>query len=145
MRGAIKRTEGNKEIFAQYPGIEILAEETGNWQFDQGMNVTENWITAYGDKLNAIVSNNDNMAIGAIRALEEAGREDVLVIGLDAIPEAVDLVESGKLAATVLQDANGQGAGSIDLVQKLVKGDKLDPVTWIDFVLITKDNVADYK
>ena len=143
--GAIKRTEGNKEIFAQYPGIEILAEETGNWQFDQGMNVTENWITAYGDKLNAIVSNNDNMAIGAIRALEEAGREDVLVIGLDAIPEAVDLVESGKLAATVLQDANGQGAGSIDLVQKLVKGDKLDPVTWIDLVLITKDNVADYK
>ncbi len=142
--GAVKRTEGNENVLSKYPGIEILAKESGNWQKDQGMSITENWITAYGDKLNAILSNNDEMAIGALNALEAAGRDDVIVMGVDAIPDAVQLVADGKLAATVLQDANGQGEGAVNVVHKVLQGENPDKVTWIEFKLVTKDNVAEY-
>ena len=142
--GAVKKTEGNENILSKYPGIEILAKESGNWQKDQGMDITENWITAYGDKLKAILSNNDEMAIGAINALEAAGRDDVIVMGVDAIPDAVQLVSEGKLAATVLQDANGQGEGAVNVVHKVLQGETPEKVTWIEFKLVTKDNVEEY-
>jgi len=142
--GAVKRTEGNESVLSKYPGIEILAKESGNWQKDQGMSITENWITAYGDKLKAILSNNDEMAIGALNALEAAGRNDVIVMGVDAIPDAVQLVAEGKLAATVLQDANGQGEGAVNVVHKVLQGEKPEKVTWIEFKLVTKENVEEY-
>ena len=101
--GAVKRTEGNEEVLSEYPDIKILAKEAGDWQYDKGMSITENWITAYGDDLNAVLANNDGMAIGALQALEAAGRDDIIVVGVDAIPDAVNLVAEGKLDATVLQ------------------------------------------
>lgn len=143
--GAVKRTEGNESILSQYPGIEILAKEAGDWQYDKGMNITENWLTAYGDKLNAVLANNDGMAIGAVQALQAAGREDVIVIGVDAIPDAVDMVAEGTLDATVLQDANGQGAGAVKIANTVVSGGAPAGITWIDFVLVTPDNVEDFK
>lgn len=143
--GAVKRTEGNKEVLSQYAGIEILAEETGEWQSDKAMAITENWLTAYGDKLNAILANNDGMAIGAVQALATAGREDVIVLGVDAIPDAVQMVADGTLDATVLQDAVGQGAGGVDVAAKVLNGETPDPITWIDFVLVTPENVADFQ
>ena len=143
--GAVKRTEGNEEILGKYSGIKILAKESGNWQDDQAMSITENWLTAYGDDLNAILANNDMMAIGALRALEAKGREDVIVMGIDAIPDAVQMVADGKLAATVLQDAVGQGEGAINAAKNAIEGISQEAVSWIDFVLVTPDNVADFQ
>ena len=142
--GAVQRTAGNRNILDQYPGIEILAEETGNWQPDQGMAIAENWITLFGDRLNAILANNDEMALGAIEALRAAGRDDVIVMGVDAIPSALDLVVAGDMAATVLQDATGQGGGAMDKAAAILGGASPAAVTWIDFVLITPANVADF-
>jgi len=143
--GAVKRTEGNEEILSQYPDIKILAKEAGDWQYDKGMAITENWLTAYGEELTAVLANNDGMAIGALQALEAAGRDDVIVVGVDAIPDAVNLVAEGKLDATVLQDAEGQGAGGVDVAAKAIGGEAPEAVTWIDFVLVTPDNVADFQ
>ncbi|MBR0600453.1 substrate-binding domain-containing protein [Sinanaerobacter chloroacetimidivorans] len=143
--GAVKRTEGNESVLSKYPDIKILAKETGEWQYDKGMAITENWLTAYGDQLNAILANNDGMAIGALQALEAAGRDDVIVVGVDAIPDAVNLVAEGKLDATVLQDADGQGAGAVDVISKILGGAAPEAITWIDFVLVTPDNVADFQ
>lgn len=143
--GAVKRTEGNETVLSQYPGIEILAKETGEWQSDKGMAITENWLTAYGDKLNAILANNDGMAIGAVQALTAAGRDDVIVMGVDAIPDAVQMVADGTLDATVLQDAVGQGAGGVEVAAKVLGGEAPEAVTWIDFVLVTPENVADFQ
>jgi inositol transport system substrate-binding protein len=142
--GAVKRTEGNKEVLEKYSGIDILAEEAGDWQADKGMSITENWMTAYGDKLNAILANNDEMAKGALQALEASGRTDVLVLGVDATEDAKKLVKDGKMAATVLQDANGQGGKGLEVADKAIKGEAQDAITWIDFVLITPDNIDDY-
>lgn len=142
---AVKRTEGNKNVFSMYPGIKILAEETGNWQRDQGLALTENWLTAYGDDLNAILANNDEMALGAVQALKSAGRTDVFVLGVDATPDAKAAVGDGSLAGTVLQDLAGQGAGGMDIAFKVLNGEMLDQVTWIDFVSVTPDNLAEFN
>ena len=142
--GAVKRTEGNETVLAKYPDVKILAKEPGDWQSDKGMSITENWLTAYGKDLTCVLANNDNMAIGAMQALEAAGRTDVIVMGVDAIPDAVKLVQEGKLTATVLQDAKGQGGTGVDVADKAIKGETPEAITWIDFVLIDKDNVAQY-
>ncbi|GAB1482948.1 sugar ABC transporter substrate-binding protein [Treponema sp.] len=144
--GALKRTEGNEAtIKAKFPNIKVLAKETGNWQRDQGMSLTENWLTAYGKDLNGILANNDEMALGAVEALKAAGRTDVIVMGVDAIPDAKVAVGNGSLAATVLQDAVGQGQGAAEVAAGVLKGEKKPPITWVPFVLVNKDNLAQYK
>lgn len=143
--GALKRTEGNEKVLSEVPAFKILAKETGNWQRDQGMTLTENWLTAYGKNLKAILANNDEMALGAIQALKAANRTDIIVMGVDAIDDAKAAVADGSLAATVLQDAKGQGSGAMDVVAKAIKGETPDSITWIDFVLITPENIKDFQ
>lgn len=143
--GAIKRTEGNEEIIKKYPGIEIVTKESGDWQRDKGLSVTENWMTTYGADLKAILSNNDEMALGAVQALTAAGRTDVIIMGVDATPDAIKAVEEGKLSATVLQDLKGQGEIGMDIALKALKNENPAKATWIDFKLVTKDNVAEFK
>ena len=143
--GALKRTEGVQVTLAEkYPEMVLLAAETGNWQRDQGMAITENWITKFGDELNAVLANNDEMALGAINALKAAGREDVIVMGVDAIPDARASVQSGEMIGTVLQDQYGQGAKGVELAIAHLDGAPGEAVTWIPFELVTKENIADY-
>ena len=66
-------------------------------------------------------------------------------MGIDAIPDAVQMVADGKLAATVLQDAVGQGEGAINAAKNAIEGISQEAVSWIDFVLVTPDNVADFQ
>ncbi len=144
--GAIKRTQGNESVITEkYPNISILAKETGNWQRDQGLTLTENWLTTYGTKLNGILANNDEMALGAVKALEAAGRQDVFVMGVDAIPDAKDAVGKGILTATVLQDAVGQGRGGVEVIHKALMGQTPESIIWVPFVLITPENLADFQ
>ncbi|MBQ5781493.1 MAG: sugar ABC transporter substrate-binding protein [Spirochaetaceae bacterium] len=144
--GAVKRTEGNENVInSKYPEITVLAKETGNWQRDQGLNIVQNWLTAYGTQLNAVLANNDEMALGAYRALAEAGRTDVLVIGVDGIPDAITSIENGELAGSVLQDAVGQGEGAAKTIMTALSGSTPAPITWVDFKLITPENVAEFK
>ena len=143
--GALLRTEGNEEILrAQFPGVTILDRQTGNWQPDQGMNITQNWITAFGPQLNGILSNNDEMALGAIEALRQAGRTDVLVMGVDAVPDALAAVRAGTMAGTVLQDARGQGGGAAMKAIRAIRGERQDAVTWVPFVYIDQSNVNQF-
>ena len=145
--GALKRTEGVKEAMAEkFPNMELLAAETGNWQRDQGLTLTENYITTYGDKLKAVIANNDEMALGAIQALKSAGKLDqVKVIGLDAISDALNSIEAGELSATVFQDP-AQGSAALEILDKVLKGEKQEEkVTYIPFKLVTKDNYQEFK
>lgn len=139
--GALKRTEGNKEVLtSQYPEITILAEQTANWQRDQAATITEKWIMTYDRQLNAILANNDEMALGAIKALEASNRKDVFVLGVDATLEGRNAIREGLMAATVLQDANGQGGGAAKVIIERIKGGTPDKITWVPFQLIDKDS-----
>ncbi len=141
----IKRTQGNKDVVAKNPDIKILREQTGMYQRSEGMKVMENWIQS-GDQLNAIVANNDEMAIGAIMALEAAGKLDgVVIAGIDGTLDALEFVKAGKLSISAFQDPVGQGKGAIEAAVKAAKGEKLDSnIVNIPFELITKDNVDTY-
>ena len=141
-----KRTQGNKDLFAEkYPDIEVVAEETAEWQRDKAIDVTNNWLTTYGDELTAICANNDEMALGAIEALKKAGRTDVPVVGIDATPDGCASVKSGEMLGTVFQDSKGQGGGSVEIAVRMCNGETFDdPFTWVPYVPVTSENVDEY-
>ena len=144
--GALKRTAGNEEVQkAKYPNIKILDKQTGQWQRNEGLMKTEDWLNRFGKDLQAILSNNDDMALGAIQALKDKKRTDVIVVGVDATPDALTSISKGELAATVFQDAVGQGGGSVDVAVKAVKGQKPPKETWVPFKLVTPENLSQFK
>lgn len=142
---AVARTEGNKQILDQYPNYTLLAEKNGDWQRDQGLTITENWLTAYGDELKAILANNDEMALGALEALEANGREDVIVMGVDLIDDAKTAILDGRLDASVLQDAKGQGEGAMKIAVDILSGIEVDKLSMIPYVLVTPETIDQYK
>ena len=144
--GALKRTAGNEEVQKnKYPGIKILDKQTGLWQRNEGLSKTEDWLNRFGKDLNAILANNDDMALGAIQALKDKKRTDIIVVGVDATPDALTSVSKGELAATVFQDAAGQGGGGVEVAMKAAKGEKVEKETWIPFKLVTPENLSQFK
>ena len=94
----VKRTEGAMDILAQNPDMTLLDEQTADWDRAEAMTLMENWIQAYGDQINAVFCQNDEMALGALNALVQAGKKDnVLVVGVDAIDDALQSVKDGKM------------------------------------------------
>jgi inositol transport system substrate-binding protein len=144
-QAARQRTQDVEDVIAKAPctGIKILDKQTANWQRTQATDLMTNWISA-GLKPAAVVSNNDEMAIGAIQALKAAGMKDVIVAGVDATQDGLAAMKAGDLKVTVFQNAAGQGAGAIDTVEKLIKGEKVETVVDVPFELVTPANMADY-
>lgn len=144
--GATLRTQGAREKFIELTGGEILAEQNADWQKDQALTVTENWLTTYDNDIDAIFANNDEMALGAVNALEAAGLTDVLVCGVDGTKDGVAAVKDGILACSIFQDAEGQGAGAAKLAAKAVReGNVSEKVTWVPFQLITQENADEFN
>jgi inositol transport system substrate-binding protein len=104
-----------------------------------------NWISA-GTRFDAVVSNNDEMAIGAIQALKAAGYDmsKLIVAGVDGTDDALAAMQAGDLDVTVFQDAAGQGKGAIDTALELAKGETVEQTVWIPFELVTPENVERY-
>jgi inositol transport system substrate-binding protein len=141
----IKRDNGAKEILKANPGLKLLAEQSGEWDRAKGMSLTENWIQSYGDKINAIFAQNDEMGMGAVKALEAAGlKGKVLVVSVDAIPDALQAVKKGTLDATVFQNAKEQGSKAIETAVKAAKKEAFEKDILIPFQLVTKGNVGEF-
>lgn len=143
--GQIERLAGVKEsLLDAYPNVKLVADQTANWQTDEAMKLAEGWILAYPD-LKAILCQNDDMAMGALQAVQDAGVADkTIVVGVDATDDALNAVKEGKMACTVFQDAEGQGKGAFDAAYKLAKGETVEKEYMIDFQLVTKENVDQY-
>lgn len=137
------RTRGVKEVASKYPGIRIVAEQVTNWDRKQAIDQMSKWL-GMGMKINAVAANGDEEAIGALLAMKQArvSPKSILVAGVNASPEAMAYMKTGELAATVYQDARGQGAGSVDAALKLVRKQKVQDVQMIPFQLVTQDNMA---
>lgn len=141
----VKRTDGAMDILAQNPDMTLLDEQTADWDRAEAMTLMENWIQAYGDQINAVFCQNDEMALGALNALVQAGKKDnVLVVGVDAIDDALQSVKDGKMDATVYQDCKGQAEGAIEAAYKLAKGESVEKEIQIPFILVTTENVDEY-
>ena len=141
----LQREAGAREVFAKYPGLKLVDHQTASWDRAKAMALTENWIQAHKGKFSAVFAHNDEMAMGALLALERAGlKKDVYVIGIDAIARALSAVKEGRLDATVFQDAVGQGKGSVDAAIQLAKKQPCAKETMIPFQLVTRENVPQF-
>lgn len=137
------RTNGVEEVAAKYPDIRIIAKETGRWTRKEGMDVTSNWLLS-GYEIDAIVANNDEMAIGAIMSLGPSRVKKVIVGGVDATPDGLAFLDRGMLGVTVFQDAKGQGSAAIDTAVRMARGEAVEKEIMIPFELVTTDNYKDY-
>ncbi|EJM15100.1 ABC-type sugar transport system, periplasmic component [Pseudomonas sp. GM18] len=140
------RTKGVKEVLAKYPNIKIEQEQSGIWSRDKGMTLVNDWLTQ-GRKFDAVVSNNDEMAIGAAMALQQAGvaKGSVLIAGVDGTPDGLNAVKKGSLVVSVFQDAKGQADGSVDTAVKMAKNEPVEQAVWVPYRLITLQNVDQFK
>lgn len=141
---AIQRTEGIHNIMDTYEGWEMLEEQTAEWLGDKASKFTQDWIALHGDAIDAIVCDNDDMAVAARLACIEAGREDIVVIGVDATDAALAMVADGELDGTVFQDGTNQGAEAVKKAVALAKGETVDRETWIPFQLVTPENIGEF-
>jgi len=141
----IQREQGAKEIMEQFPGLNMIAQQTAEWDRAKSMDLMQNWIQSFGTKINAVFAHNDEMGLGAVKALQDAGMKDkVIVVSIDAIADALQAVKKGDLDATVFQDARKQGAGAIETAVKIARGQQFDKDFLIPFKLLTKGDVDSY-
>ena len=143
--GAQLRTKAVESVVAKYPGMKIIEKQVGNFQRERGLDLMNNWLTA-GTPIDAVAANNDEMAIGAIMAIQQArvARGRILVGGVDATPDALAELAKGTLAVTVFQDARGQARRALDAAVKLSRGEQVDSFVWIPFELVTRDNYKNF-
>ena len=139
----IDRGAGIDNVLKENPGMTVLAKDTANWSRDEAVNKMSNWISAFGDDIDGVISQNDDMALGALQALREAGITDVPIVGIDGIEDGLRAVESGDLIGTSLQHGTVELATGLAVAAGVVRGEDvpLEPVYTMPAV--TKDNVAD--
>jgi inositol transport system substrate-binding protein len=143
--GQIGRTTGYYNVLEDYPEIEVVYEQSANWRTDEALKLAENWLQT-GVELVAIVANNDGMAMGALKAVEDAKMLDkIKVFGVDATPDALAAVSEGRLTATISQSTGAQALAAMDALVKLVNGEEVPAEIIVGHTLITKENVADFQ
>ena len=143
-QAAVQRTKDIHDVIGtpDCSFIKIIDEQTANWSRDQAQNLMTNWLST-GTKFDAVIANNDEMAIGAIQAMKAAGidMKTVIVGGVDATQDALAAMKAGDLDVTVFQDAAGQGEGALDAALKLAKGEKVERKVYVPFQLVTPENM----
>lgn len=132
------RLQGFREAIAQYPGIEIVASQTANWERDQAFNVTQNMLQSHPD-LQALFAANDVMALGAVEAVAAAGRTgDLIVVGFDAQDEARAALEAGAMDATIAQHPREMGRLAVESAWRLLQGESVPAEQPVRIELVTE-------
>ncbi|MCL1981734.1 MAG: substrate-binding domain-containing protein, partial [Clostridiales bacterium] len=119
-------------------GIEVdkLFEQRGDWEQAKGQELAATALAQFGDKVDVIFCNNDGMALGAYQAIVAAGRtvgEDIYLVGVDALAEAVDMVHDGRMTGTVLNDHIGQSHSAVDAAIKYLNGGSNETYIWVNY------------
>ena len=125
-------------------GLEVncLVDNVGNWDQTKGQEIAAAALAQYGEEIDVIFCNNDAMALGAAAAIEAAGRvvgEDILLLGVDALDECVEMVNNGTMTGTVLNDHVGQSHKAVDVAIQLLNGEAIDNYYWVDYVKVTAE------
>lgn len=138
------RTQGVRDVFKreECKGMEIIQEQTADYMRLPAIDLMNNWLTA-GFKFDAVIANNDEMALGAIQSLKANGipMDKVVVAGVDATPDALTAMKAGDLDVTVFQNASGQGRLAMDVLLKLIRRETVDKKNLVPFELVTKENL----
>lgn len=141
------RTQDISDVIAtpECKGLEIVERQAAYWSRDYADQQMQEWLAA-GVKFDAVIANNDEMALGAIHAMKKAGMpmKDVVVAGVDATDDALAAMAAGDLDVTILQSAVGQGATAVDAAVKLANKEKVPRENNVPFELVTPENIAKY-
>jgi erythritol transport system substrate-binding protein len=137
------RSDGYAGVISQYPGLVSVQKETANWDRAEGKQKMETMLAAHPN-ITGVISGNDEMALGAIQALKDAGKlQQVKVLGFDGNQDAVNAVKNGEMVATVLQPIVEGTTLAVQQADNFIKNGETgvaDEKQAIDCVLITKDN-----
>lgn len=132
---ARERGEGFKQAVAAN-GFDLLASQPADFDRTKGLNVMENLLASHGSA-KAVFAQNDEMALGALRAIKAAGK-DILVVGFDGTDDAVKAVQGGKLAATIAQQPEKIGELGVEAADKVLKGEKVEAQIPVPLKVISK-------
>jgi len=136
----LQRYEGFIEAIGEYPDIELVAEGVANWEADEGYTVMEDFLTAHPE-IQAVFAESDRMILGASQAAEAAGRDDIILVGLDGIVDALRAVKDGDIAADVAQRPDLMGEFAVTYGVEYLKTGDIDVVIITPMTLALPDNV----
>lgn len=143
IRGAANaedRKNGALRAFRENPNITVVAMATAHWKIDEGYEVTKALFAEHPD-IGAIFCANDMMAFGAMKYLQEAGKNHVTVAGFDALAEAKQAIRDGNLAVTIDQQAAMQGYMGVQYAIRALAGEQLPSETMIDVLVVDAGNL----
>lgn len=144
---SLTRTKDVHDVIAtdDCKGMSVIEEQSANWDRLEASNIMTNWLST-GREFDAVIANNDEMAIGAIQAMKAAGTDmsKVVVGGIDATPDGLAAMAAGDLDVTVFQNAIAQGATAMDAAVALAREEKTERQIWVPFELVTPENMKDY-
>lgn len=134
---------GYQEVLDANPDIEVVFEDAGDWSTEPAIKLMESWLST-GEQLDAVVCMNDAMALGVISVLEAAGKDGILIYGLDAQTEMKNMIKEGRATATILTDLKGEAAGAVAAIEGLLNGTEVEKVHIVPMVCIDASNVDEY-
>lgn len=123
--------------------MKVLAKDAANWSREDAVNKMKNWISAFGDEIDGVISENDDMGLGAIQALREAGVTGIPVVGVDGIEDGLKAVKNGEFIGTFLQNGTVQLSSGLAVAAKVVRGEQVDKEYTYSMMPITKETVED--
>ena len=126
--------------------VEELLIQRGDWDQAKAQQIAQDALTQFGDQIEVVFCNNDAMALGALQAIEAAGRtvnEDIYLVGVDALTEAVQNVVDGKQTGTVFNDHFSQAQSAGDIAVQMLAGEAVDTVNMVDYIKVTQDNAQE--
>lgn len=142
---AIDRKEGFEEVIADHPNFKIVKSQTGDFTRSEGKEVMEAFLKSDGDNIDVLYAHNDDMAIGAIQAIEEYGlkpAEDIKIIGVDAVKGAFEAMAAGKMNVTI--ECNPQfGPQLVDLIEAHIAGEELEKRIAVEESMYTMDQAEE--
>jgi ribose transport system substrate-binding protein len=137
------RGQGFEEVINGQDAVELVASQTANFDRAEGLNVTENVIQS-NPEIKGIFAQNDEMALGAVRALGNRAGTDVKIVGFDGVEDALKAVQSGKMNATVAQQPDRIGSLGVENAIKVIDGESVEKNIPVPVKLVTKENVSEF-
>ena len=143
----IKRTAGIDTVLAENKDVKVFDSQAADWKTAEAMSITENWLQ--NTTLDAVVCENDEMAIGVVEAIKGQGLscEDVIVVGIDGIPSAIESIAKGDMKATLLQDAEAIAVKTVEVMQTYFEDgeEAVEDEYIIPWTLIDENNIAEFQ
>ncbi|MEV6111173.1 substrate-binding domain-containing protein [Streptomyces sp. NPDC052109] len=141
---ARERAQGFAQGLKAYPGIQVVAQQPADFDRTKGLDVMSNLLQAHPD-VQGVIAANDEMALGAIKALGSKAGRSVQVVGFDGTPDGLTAVKNGTLYASVAQQPTQLGRIAVDNALRAVQGKKVEPTVKVPVKVVTKDNVAGFS